>query len=25
VQNPNGWDRLLARLRSTVIGWLAPA
>ena len=25
VQNPNGWDRLLARLRGTVIGWLAPA
>ncbi|MBE0621774.1 MAG: indolepyruvate ferredoxin oxidoreductase subunit alpha [Burkholderiales bacterium] len=25
VQNPNAWDRYLARLRSTVIGWLQPA
>ncbi len=25
VQNPNAWDRFLARLRSTVIGWLQPA
>jgi len=25
VQNPNGWDRLLTRVRGTVIGWLAPA
>jgi indolepyruvate ferredoxin oxidoreductase alpha subunit len=25
VQNPGWWDRLTARLRSTVIGWLQPA
>ena len=25
VQNPGAWDRLLARLRGTVIGWLQPA
>ncbi len=25
VQNPNAWDRFVARLRSTVIGWLQPA
>jgi indolepyruvate ferredoxin oxidoreductase, alpha subunit len=25
VQNPNWWDRMTHRLRSTVIGWLAPA
>jgi len=25
VQNPNAWDRLVARLRSAVIGWLQPA
>ncbi len=25
VQNPNAWDRLLARLRAAVIGWLQPA
>jgi indolepyruvate ferredoxin oxidoreductase, alpha subunit len=25
VQNPNGWDRTLARLRSAVIGMLQPA
>ena len=25
VQNPNAWDRLLARVRSTVIAWLQPA
>ena len=24
VQNPNAWDRYLARLRATVIGWLQP-
>lgn len=24
VQNPTRWDRLLARVRATVIGWLAP-
>jgi indolepyruvate ferredoxin oxidoreductase alpha subunit len=25
VQNPNPWDRLIARLRARVIGWLQPA
>jgi len=25
VQNPNLWDRLLAGLRNTLIGWLQPA
>ena len=25
VQNPGAWDRLLAAVRSTVIGWLQPA
>jgi indolepyruvate ferredoxin oxidoreductase alpha subunit len=25
VQNPSGWDRLVARVRQTVIGWLQPA
>jgi len=25
VQNPSAWDRFLARLRGTVIGWLQPA
>ena len=25
VQNPGAWDRLLARLRASVIGWLQPA
>jgi len=25
VQNPNAWDRFIARLRSGVIGWLQPA
>ena len=25
VQNPGAWDRYLARLRATVIGWLQPA
>jgi indolepyruvate ferredoxin oxidoreductase alpha subunit len=25
VQNPSGWDRFLARVRQTVIGWLQPA
>jgi indolepyruvate ferredoxin oxidoreductase alpha subunit len=25
VQNPGRWDRALARVRSTVIGWLQPA
>jgi indolepyruvate ferredoxin oxidoreductase alpha subunit len=25
VQNPNAWDRLIARLRRTVIGWMQPA
>ncbi|OGA40172.1 MAG: hypothetical protein A3G24_23330 [Betaproteobacteria bacterium RIFCSPLOWO2_12_FULL_62_13] len=25
VENPNAWDRLIARLRATVIGWLQPA
>jgi indolepyruvate ferredoxin oxidoreductase alpha subunit len=25
VQNPNAWDRFLARVRSMVIGWLQPA
>jgi indolepyruvate ferredoxin oxidoreductase, alpha subunit len=25
VQNPSIWDRLVARVRSTVIGWLQPA
>jgi indolepyruvate ferredoxin oxidoreductase alpha subunit len=25
VQNPGWWDRALARVRSTVIGWLQPA
>ncbi|MBE0614262.1 MAG: indolepyruvate ferredoxin oxidoreductase subunit alpha [Burkholderiales bacterium] len=25
VQNPSAWDRLLARVRTTVIGWLQPA
>jgi indolepyruvate ferredoxin oxidoreductase alpha subunit len=24
VQNPSGWDRFLARVRQTVIGWLQP-
>jgi indolepyruvate ferredoxin oxidoreductase alpha subunit len=24
VQNPNGWDRLVARVRTTVIGWMQP-
>jgi indolepyruvate ferredoxin oxidoreductase alpha subunit len=24
VQNPTRWDRLLARIRSTVIGWMQP-
>ncbi len=24
VQNPNAWDRLLARLRAGIIGWLQP-
>ncbi|MGP1678525.1 MAG: thiamine pyrophosphate-dependent enzyme [Burkholderiales bacterium] len=25
VQNPNVWDRIIARLRAGVIGWLQPA
>ena len=25
VENPNAWDRLIARLRARVIGWLQPA
>ena len=25
VQNPNAWDRFIARLRSGIIGWLQPA
>jgi len=25
VQNPNAWDRFIARVRNTVIGWLQPA
>jgi len=25
VQNPSPWDRFIARLRATVIGWLQPA
>jgi indolepyruvate ferredoxin oxidoreductase alpha subunit len=25
VQNPNAWDRFIARLRSAVVGWLQPA
>ncbi|MCG6874116.1 MAG: indolepyruvate ferredoxin oxidoreductase subunit alpha [Betaproteobacteria bacterium] len=25
IQNPSAWDRFLARVRSTVIGWLQPA
>jgi len=25
VHNPNAWDRLLDRVRTTVIGWLQPA
>ncbi len=25
VHNPNAWDRVLYRLRSALIGWLAPA
>ncbi len=25
VQNPSAWDRVLARVRATVIGWLQPA
>jgi indolepyruvate ferredoxin oxidoreductase, alpha subunit len=25
VQNPSAWDRLLWRIRATVIGWLQPA
>jgi hypothetical protein len=25
VQNPGWWDRALARVRGTVIGWLQPA
>ncbi len=25
VQNPNAWDRFIARLRAGVIGWLQPA
>ena len=24
VQNPNAWDRFVARLRSSIIGWLQP-
>jgi hypothetical protein len=24
IQNASAWDRLLHRLRHTVIGWLAP-
>jgi indolepyruvate ferredoxin oxidoreductase alpha subunit len=25
VQNPSGWDRMLHKVRTTVIGWLQPA
>jgi indolepyruvate ferredoxin oxidoreductase, alpha subunit len=25
IQNPSAWDRFLARVRNTVIGWLQPA
>jgi len=25
VQNPSTWDRFVARVRSTVIGWIQPA
>jgi len=25
VQNPNAWDRFIARLRAGIIGWLQPA
>jgi len=25
VQNPNAWDRLIAGVRRTVIGWMQPA
>jgi hypothetical protein len=25
VQNPNAWDRLIARLRAGIIGWPQPA
>jgi indolepyruvate ferredoxin oxidoreductase, alpha subunit len=25
IQNPSAWDRFIARVRSTVIGWLQPA
>ena len=25
VQNPNAWDRLIARMRAGVIGWMQPA
>jgi indolepyruvate ferredoxin oxidoreductase alpha subunit len=25
VQNPNAWDRFVARLRGVIIGWLQPA
>ena len=24
VQNPSGWDRFIARVRTTVIGWMQP-
>jgi indolepyruvate ferredoxin oxidoreductase alpha subunit len=24
IQNANAWDRLLHRVRQTVIGWIAP-
>jgi hypothetical protein len=25
VQNPNAWDRFIARLRFAITGWLQPA
>ena len=25
VQNPNAWDRFIARLRASIVGWLQPA
>ena len=25
IQNPNAWDRLVAKIRSTLLGWLAPS
>jgi indolepyruvate ferredoxin oxidoreductase alpha subunit len=25
IQNPSAWDRFIARMRNTVIGWLQPA